>query len=755
MNEHKTQVIIEGVDKTQPAKTGLEALKEELGKLGSTGKNLSALFGTLRNTIATAFLGREVIQGISAIYDETEKLQNSLMGLRSISKYVGEDFGDTKAAATSLASDGLLTVREAAQGLKTLLSAGMGLEQATSLMERLKDQAVFNRQAHYELGQAVVVVTEGIKNENSILADATGTTKNLALMYKEYARAHGKSVDELTQGERVLAAYNGFMKESEASIGDAARAADTLTGSKASLRSEISQLKTDLGEKLTPAFVVATQAVTDLVRGIRSLISATSEAGSGMFAGLESGLDSFAANVAGKVASVEESIGRMYLALGLPGAAQPYLDRTAATRAALANRGVDVPGPHTAGPLEEVGPRRQPEEPPPPKKKKGPKDTSEAANRELAVLMAGNQGQMQQELARIDKHYEELKAKGANLVNLEKWKQEAIAKIYAQEDKDTVKYFEDAAKNYERGVDLLEDEIKKGERIFEDKRKALGMFTPTEEANMATDQAIEGMLTDIEAGLLESQNGIKTWNDSWDSAFTGIKDGFKAVSDRIGTEYDMWVSMGQQTSQNMHQAFNDTFLSALKGDLTNLGNVWQNFWNSMLGVFSNYFANQMTKAFNTLMGKLTESATDWVSKLFDWISGINWGGIAGGASTGGGAGIDATVDAGPSFKVQAMHQGGKILRYHGGGGLKNDEVLLKGQEGEHMLSREDVDFVNKVKGSGGGNVSVVVNLKNESGAQLSATTGAVRKVDNEKWVVDLILRNLSRGGELRGALMGA
>ena len=69
---------------------------------------------------------------------------------------------------------------DVAMAIKNLTSYGYSLEQTNDRILRLKDSAAYNRQSHYELGEAVRVTTEGIKNENSVLSDAAVVTKNIA-----------------------------------------------------------------------------------------------------------------------------------------------------------------------------------------------------------------------------------------------------------------------------------------------------------------------------------------------------------------------------------------------------------------------------------------------------------------------------------------------------------------------------------------------------------------------------------------------
>ncbi len=227
----------------------------EAVKAGESFKlKCSEIDNLLKNLLSTALLWKGA-HFFEDTINEAERMENSLRGLAAVARYAGEDIGKSLDAATQLAEDGLLDVQAAAQALQNLLQRGFSLEKSIKLIERLKDAAAFNRQSHLSLAEAVVTATEGLKNENSVLVDNAGVTKNVSIMWKEYAQQIGKSVSELTLAEKRQAEFNGIMKETEAQMGNAKLAAQGLTGVKARLRVEVIKLKTAIGETLIPAFV--------------------------------------------------------------------------------------------------------------------------------------------------------------------------------------------------------------------------------------------------------------------------------------------------------------------------------------------------------------------------------------------------------------------------------------------------------------------------------------------------------------------
>jgi len=252
--DNRINLIIEALDKTQGAFASLKGkLVSAKGEVESfrlktvdAARALEGFFGLAALYTGARFFG-------SAI-DAAEQMEGSLRGLAAVARYSGEDIGASIQVASDLAADGLVNVADSSKALQNLLARGYKLDEAEAVLRRLKDAAAFNRQSHLTMSEAVVSATEGLKNENSILVDNAGVTKNVSVMWKEYAEKIGKGVQELTSAEKRQAEYNGIMQETEAQVGNAKLAAEGLTGAKARLRTEVFKLKTALGDSLTPAF---------------------------------------------------------------------------------------------------------------------------------------------------------------------------------------------------------------------------------------------------------------------------------------------------------------------------------------------------------------------------------------------------------------------------------------------------------------------------------------------------------------------
>lgn len=218
--------------------------------------------------IATAGLSlvtHKMIGVIDSTVEAANREQAALTGLASITRAFKVDTDAATRAAESLASDGLLTIGDAALGLKNLLAAGFNLPQATKLMERFKDSAAFGKQSALSFGQAVTSATEGIKNGNSILVDNAGVTKNLSIILEEAGFSAQDLMRATTDAGVRQALFNGIIKETNAQVGDAARLTELFGGKQAQLTAQVTTLKARIGEALQPALAQMLETIAPLV----------------------------------------------------------------------------------------------------------------------------------------------------------------------------------------------------------------------------------------------------------------------------------------------------------------------------------------------------------------------------------------------------------------------------------------------------------------------------------------------------------
>ena len=276
---------------------------------------------------------------IRGAIEAANEYNNAMVGLNSLAEGTGQDFGDLQAAAEDLASDGLMTVADAAAALKNLLARGFSADEAVQMLERLKDAAAFGRQSSLSLGEAVRSAAEGIKNENSILVDNAGVTKNVAVMWEEYAQEIGKSAANLTQAEKRQAEYNGIMQETAYQVGDAARYAEEFAGKQAALEAATLRVNQALGASVQGALTPLLEAVTPLVDALAGWIERNPELTAGIVAATAAGV-ALTAVVTGAIPMVKSlaaAFATLHASMGVVGAISLAVGALAGIAAACAN----------------------------------------------------------------------------------------------------------------------------------------------------------------------------------------------------------------------------------------------------------------------------------------------------------------------------------------------------------------------------------------------------------------------------------
>lgn len=237
-----------------------KGFQKGLESMGSGLKKLAGLAAAAFGTAALVSFGKEAINAAS-------DLSNAWIGLQSIVEGQGRSFSKAKSFIEGYIADGLVPLENAVTSYKNLAARGYDDSQIQQTMTALKDAAAFGRQASYSLGDAVMSATEGLKNENSILVDNAGVTKNVAKMWDDYAKSIGTTANNLTQAQKIQAEVSGILEETKFQAGDAAKVAGTYSGQVSLLAFNFQNLKVAVGNALIPI----AQAV---LPGINAIISA-------------------------------------------------------------------------------------------------------------------------------------------------------------------------------------------------------------------------------------------------------------------------------------------------------------------------------------------------------------------------------------------------------------------------------------------------------------------------------------------------
>lgn len=264
------------------ADTRLQVVVDLVDKASSKMKSITGGFDNISQKAASAGIkltafGTAVGLALKQTIDASNELTNSLTGLNSVANAFGANADKAKEAALSLASDGLMSVSDAATGLKNLLASRMSLDQAVNLMNAFKDSAAFGRQSALSFGQAIRGATEGIKNQNSVLVDNAGVTKNLSNILVEAGYSAQDLSKAATDTGVRMALYNGILKETSAFQGDAARLSNSLSGAQARLATQVFNLKVSIGDALAPALNDAIKIMSGYLSKVMEWIKANPE----------------------------------------------------------------------------------------------------------------------------------------------------------------------------------------------------------------------------------------------------------------------------------------------------------------------------------------------------------------------------------------------------------------------------------------------------------------------------------------------
>lgn len=246
-------------------------------------KNLMGSLKSLAATVGVAFGVAAVVNFGKASVTAATDLTNALIGLQSIVNGQGRNFSKAKSFLNDYVSDGLIPLTDAVTAYKNLAMRGYDDSQIQSVMTALKNSASFGRQASLTMGQAVNSATEGLKNENSILVDNAGVTKNVSVMWKDYANSIGVGVDSLTQAQKVQAEVNGILKETRFQINDAAKVANTYSGQVSKLKYNFNLLKVAIGNAITPILQAVIPVISAAISKLTFLANTLSSVMSQLF----------------------------------------------------------------------------------------------------------------------------------------------------------------------------------------------------------------------------------------------------------------------------------------------------------------------------------------------------------------------------------------------------------------------------------------------------------------------------------------
>ena len=239
--------------------------------------SMTGALGKLAAAVGIAFSAAAVIGFGKSAVDAASEMSSAFVGLKSILDGQGKSFAEAKKFVNDYVSDGLVPATNAITAYKSLAARGYDTDQIQKVMTALKNSAAFGRQSSLTMGQAVQSAAEGLKNENSILVDNAGVTKNVSVMWKDYATSIGTTADKLTKQQKILAEVNGILEETKFQSNDAAKYSETYAGKIAMLSQSFLNLKVAIGDSIIPVLAQMIPVITSAIKYFTVLFNTVSQ----------------------------------------------------------------------------------------------------------------------------------------------------------------------------------------------------------------------------------------------------------------------------------------------------------------------------------------------------------------------------------------------------------------------------------------------------------------------------------------------
>ena len=255
---------------TKGFQAGQKSIVNSIDTIKSAVFKLGTAFGVTFGVNALANFSKGCVSSAREAGD-------ALIGLQSIITGTGRDFSKAQKFLNEYVADGLVPMQNAVTAYKNLASRGYDDSQIQSVMLALKNSAMYGRQSSLTLGYAVQSATEGLKNENSILVDNAGVTKNVSVMWKDYASSIGTTYTNLTKQQKIQAEVNGILAETQFQMNDASKASNSFSGQVAMLSTNFTKFKVAIGDVLINALQPVITFLNSAVKSMTEYITTFSK----------------------------------------------------------------------------------------------------------------------------------------------------------------------------------------------------------------------------------------------------------------------------------------------------------------------------------------------------------------------------------------------------------------------------------------------------------------------------------------------
>ena len=223
------------------------------GKGFETGiKRMMSSLGSLAAALGVALSVHQLVQFGKTGVKTAMEMEAGWQGLRYMANAYGKDLNQISKFLQDFTADGLVPMMNAQQAYKNMLARGYNTDQLEDMLLIMKDSSVYLRKGQLDIGEAIEKTTMGLRTERSILTDSSGIEKNMYKMWQAYAKEIGTTISALTHEQKLLAEYQGFMKEGAVYAGAASEYTKTYAGRVAQLTAAMIDLKVAVGNMVIP-----------------------------------------------------------------------------------------------------------------------------------------------------------------------------------------------------------------------------------------------------------------------------------------------------------------------------------------------------------------------------------------------------------------------------------------------------------------------------------------------------------------------
>jgi hypothetical protein len=279
--------LVSGLNNAKRAATS--ALGETEAGANRAAGAFSNLAGRLSGILAGGFIAGGVgvlINQLTSMASEANSAEKATAAYGRALERFNQDVDAGNAQVTRLAERFGVLDTTVQQASTTLLRNGASLQDVERALTAAGASAAAQGTSIESAFQNVAIALATGRSE---LLESSGIITNLGPVYQAYARSVNKSVEELTQAEKIQAGVNAIYKESRFEIEEVDNAMGGLAGTTAETNRAATEVRRELGEAFVPVVISMQRALVGVLGVIKDVIGFLREY-PGVLAGVTTGV---------------------------------------------------------------------------------------------------------------------------------------------------------------------------------------------------------------------------------------------------------------------------------------------------------------------------------------------------------------------------------------------------------------------------------------------------------------------------------